>query len=346
MDAKAYLKDYAATAEIYLKSYFGKKIRQAKKIDPVAADALSILEKYIEGGKKIRGALTVLGYQLAGGKDLKSILPVSVALEIVHSSILIHDDFIDRDLTRRGKPTVHSIYGKKRGGHYGASMAVVVGDVGIFLTHQIFAESNFAKVKVTKALSEFDRFLVNTGYGELMDIEFDFKKIITWDDIAKVRIYKTAHYTFVTPLIVGAILGGAEDKVLKAIKSYGESVGLAFQLRDDILGVFGNEDETGKSAESDIKDGKRTLLFAKAYELAGTGDKDFLKKYYGSAELDKNKLRQIRQIFEKSGALDFTQEKAWDYTLRGKSFVGKITNNPKYKSLLSDLADLMVTREK
>lgn len=346
MDLNKYLGEYSEQADRYLKKYFSEKRKEASKIDPLAVEVLTTLENFIYGGKKVRGALTVLGYQMTGGKNFHAILPVSIAVEILHSSLLIHDDFVDNDKFRRGKPTVHEIYSRGNTDHYGASIALIIGDVGIFLSNQLLAESNFDSDLKIKAIVEFEKLLVNTGQGEILDIAFDKKKSLSWDDILKVRIYKTADYTFVMPLTVGAILGLADNKVLEGIRKYAEPVGVGFQIRDDILGVFGDSKVTGKSNESDIIEGKFTFLYVKALELANKNEKQFLKKWYGSKDLNKSKIEEIRQIIKKVGALDNSQNLALDLAIEGKSHISILTQEKEYQAILSSLADFVVTRDK
>ena len=350
MDAKVYLKTFSKKLEKAKAKFFREKIKEAAKIDPVAAEALKNLQNYMTGGKNVRAALVILGYRIAGGKDLKAILPAALAVELMHNSLIIHDDFVDNDTVRRGKPTIHKIYEVGKSEHYGAAMAIIVGDVGIFLANKLLAEANFPKDKVAQAAIAFNKLLLNTGYGELMDIDFDYKKKITWDDVLKVRIYKTAHYTFVMPLIVGATLGGGNVKLLALLKKYGEPVGLAFQLRDDVLGVFGDSGETGKSSESDIVEGKKTLLYLKALELAGALARKFLQKWYGGgrnkARLTARQVSRIKEIIKASGALAYSDRAAADFVAQGKKFIPKVTKNRDLVQILSSLADYMIQRDK
>lgn len=346
MDAKAYLKDYSIELEKYKTGFFKGKIKDANKIDPVAAEALVRLEEYMRGGKSVRAALVALGYKLAGGKNLKNILGPSLAVELMHNALVIHDDFIDKDEMRRGKPTVHKTYAKKHGDHYGASMAIIVGDIGIFLANRLIAESNFKKEIVSKAEVVFNMLLLNTGYGELMDIDFDYRDKIKWEEVLKVRIYKTAHYTFVMPLLVGAILAGGDKKLTDLLKKYGEPVGLAFQLRDDYLGIYGDSAETGKSNDSDIREGKKTLLYLQALKKAKSGDLKYLKNWYGSKKIDNSKIKKIREIIRESGAVEDTQKASLDFVKKGKSYISKITKNQDLSSTLISLADYMVERDK
>ena len=338
MDAKKYLSEYSKEFKFFKDKYFQNKIKEASKIDKIAAESIKVLSEYMEGGKHARGALVLLGYKIAGGQNLKSVFPASFAVELIHNSLLIHDDFVDNDKLRRGKKTVHEIFKDKRNNsHYGASMAIMIADLGIFWAHQILSG--------TKAIFEFDQLLVNTGYGELLDIDFDYKENITWEDIMKVRIYKTAHYTFVMPLQIGAILAGGKDNLLQNFKNYGEPVGLAFQIQDDILGIFGDSNETGKSNDSDIREGKKTLLYFKALELANKKEKEFLKTHYGKTTNNKE-ISEIRKILKNSRALDFSQKTALDFVEKGKKYIPKITKDKDLQDTLSSLADYIVQREK
>ncbi|KKQ97872.1 MAG: Polyprenyl synthetase superfamily [Candidatus Woesebacteria bacterium GW2011_GWB1_39_12] len=346
MDVKKYLSDYSEEADLYLSNYFSQKRKEASGIDPLTVNVLNTLENFIQGGKKVRGALTVLGYKMVGGKKIDDILPVSCAIEIMHSSLLIHDDFIDHDNFRRGKPTVHRIYAKENSEHYGASIALIIGDVGIFLSNQILADSSFNPKLIIRAFHEYEDLLVNTGYGEILDIAFDKKTSISWDDILKIRKYKTAHYTFVMPLTVGAVLGGADSRVLSGIKNYGEPIGIGFQIRDDILGVFGDPKVTGKSNESDIKDGKRTFLSTKAMELVSSSDKEFLKKYYGSKGLRKKEVIKIKNIIKTSGALEYSQNLALNLAEKGKKYIHKVSKDEGSQKILAEFANFVVTRDK
>lgn len=345
MDAKSYLANYSKKADRYLAKFFAKKKKVGAKIDGSIVENLEIFENYTAGGKKLRGALTFLGYQIAGGKDFRAILPVSCGIELLHNFLLIHDDIIDKDDTRRGKPTIHNVYSKEGGEHFGMSKAIIVGDIGAFLGYELIAGSEFPKRRITLALAKLNEYLLGTGYGQILDIEFDYKDEVSWDDILKVRTYKTAYYTFVMPLVIGAILGEAGDKILDLLEKYGIPVGIAFQLADDILGAFGDPRKTGKSNESDIRDGKKTFLYAKALELVKTKDKRFLFKWYGSEKLDREKIVRIREIFTESGSLDYSRELAKKMVERGKKYIPKITKKSQDQDILSTLADFVVYRD-
>lgn len=346
MIIKKLLSDYALKADKFLDSYLDEKKKLAGKIDPILVKALNSFEKTLYGGKKARGALTVLGYKIAGGKENKAILQVSCAIEVLHNFLLIHDDIIDKDIKRRGRETLHVYYSKKRGSEYGQSIAMVIGDMGSFLGFELVTNSNFPKEKINKALSKLNYYLLLTVYGEILDIDFDFKTKVSWEDIYKARLYKSAYYTLVMPLTVGAVLGRVSKRSLAAIEKYGSKVGIAFQLRDDVLGIFGDPKVTGKSNESDIREGKKTLLYAKALESASKKQREFLLENYGKKGIRQKEIARIRKIFEKSDSLSHSEELARKLANQGKAYIPEITKNKKLQLILSNLADFLVTRDK
>lgn len=345
MNAKKYLSEFSERFEAFSKKMFSQKIKEASKVDPVAVRALQNLQDYMSGGKKIRPALTALGYRLAGGKDTCKIMPAAFAVELMHNSLLIHDDYVDNDATRRGKPTMHNVYLNKNGKHYAASMAIITADAGIFWANEIFSKLSFPAERIKEALYSFNHNLFNTVYGELMDIDFDFNPKTNYKDILNVRIYKTAYYTFIMPLTVGAVLGGARGSLLKNLENFGFSVGLAFQLRDDVLGVFGDSEETGKSNKSDILKGKKTLLYFKALEFAKSGDKEFLEKSYGHVK-NQAQISKTRKIIKGCGAWDYSEKLAEDYIKKGKKFIPAITESYDFRETLATFADYVIERNK
>lgn len=335
---KTYLGEYSQKSDSFLEKFFAVKKKEGLKIDKEIEKALEVFENYVAGGKKIRGALTVLGYQMAEGTDSGAILPVSCGIELLHNFLLIHDDIIDKDILRRGKPTVHT--------QVGDSKAIIVGDIGSFLGYELILSANFPREKIVKAFSKLNDYILKTGYGEMLDIDYDLKKDLSWDDIFRVRLYKTAYYTFTMPLSVGATFAEADDFNQKAIEAYGANVGIAFQVADDILGVFGDPKLTGKSNDSDIKEGKKTFLYAKALELAGPEDKDFLINKYGAKDLTNNEIEKIRKIFKSSGSLDYSRKLAFELAEKGKKEVGRMTKGAKFQKILAELADFVVKRDK
>lgn len=353
MEAKAYLADYAQKADPIIARFFDQKIAEAEKISPIAVDMLRRYQRFLRGGKKIRGGLAKLGYELCGGENKKAILRASVAIEIIHAFLLMHDDFMDQDNLRRGQPTIHKqyeVFHKERlikgdPGHYGESMAVSVGDLGTFLGHEIFIKSGFAAERVVAAIEVMSRLLANVALGQGLDITLERYKKVSQKAVLLVHEHKSAQYTVTLPLMVGVILAGAGDKVLSAIEGYGLPVGLAFQIRDDELGLFSNKKRLGKPVGSDVRENKNTLLRLKALEEARGRDRKFLEYAYGNRDLTDEEIERVRKITIETGALDYSQKVGWGKVSEGKKCIGKITKDPYYQALLASFADFMMERE-
>lgn len=354
MEVKAYLQSYIKKVSPVLDEIFQKEAKRAAKVDPLCSQMMRLYQQFAKGGKMIRGALAYLGYRGAGGKNEKVALTASATLEILQSFLLMHDDWIDQDVVRRGKPTMHVQYEKvfkqkKWSGdasRWAAGMAIVLGDAGCFLAVRILADLDCRAEFKTKALARLADYLVKTAYGEVLDISHGLMKGVSYQDILQARELKTAYYTIVMPLVVGATLGGANDSQMKAIERYGLAMGIAFQLRDDELGLLGDEQVLGKSSLADLLDGKKTLLILKAVENLSDQEKKILLSVWGKSQASQEEIAKTKKLILKSGALEFSQKTAKNLVKKGKRFVPQITTNPEVQETLYQMADFMVERKK
>lgn len=248
MDFEKYLQENALLINDQLDQILSEFLNQVKKEKPKLIPFALGLINSCKGGKRIRGILVKLGYELAiihlGGEKNAlhlrgEILRVGAALEILHAAILIHDDVIDQSATRRDQPTLYKALrpedGRVGGDHYGISQAISIGDIGLYLPIKIISESKFDNDLKIKALSYLSQIIIDTGWGQILDVEFPKKEDRSIDDAKFININKTAKYTISGPLQLGAILGGADKKLIKELGEFGESLGIAFQIRDDIL---------------------------------------------------------------------------------------------------------------
>jgi len=355
MKARAYLRDYVLKADFYLDKFFEKKRKEATKISPICLQMVDLYHQHLQGGKKARGALMVLGYLLAGGKKNDKIYRASLYPEIIQSFLLIHDDVMDQDLLRRGKPTPEAIYTswcrKKKFQsdpcHFGLSMAIDLGDLGQFLALEALGQSGFGKEKIFDVLKEASLVYQKVAFGQALDVFGEASGKFNEDYVFLIHLFKTAEYSVSAPLKFGAILAGASKAYLSYLDDYGRSIGIAFQLQDDILGLYGEEKKIGKeSGARDIKAGKVTLLIVKALERAKPEEKEFLKKVYGQKKVTDKQVKEIQKIVQKSGALAYSQKQAQKLVRRGKRFIPQITPNLEYQETLSSLADFMIERKK
>lgn len=351
MDAKPYLKDYIARADKVLDKFFDTKKIEVADIGRggrgmlMAVNMLERYKKFSHGGKKLRGALIQLGYEVAGGKK-EEVLQASTCIEIIHSFLLMHDDIIDKDSLRRGKPTVHKQYeADKKDSHYGISMGMNLGDLGENLGMEVLLNSRIPDERKIKAATYLARLLQRVSFGQGLDVTYEQMKNITEADVMQVHLHKTSIYTIGGPLKVGALLGGLSEKKVKAIEEYGRPVGIAFQIRDDELGLFSDEKTLGKPVGGDVKEGKNTVLHIKAVEWAKGDDKKFLNWAYGNPDITEADVERVRKITTENGALEYSQNMARRLVEEGKKFVPRITNDPDFQDTLRKMADFMIERE-
>lgn len=298
---KVELANFLKIFEPYAKQYFSKKIKEGSGVSPLIRRFYVDLADFSAGGKKLRAFLVYLGYRVGGMQDIKSILPLALAIELFHSFLLIHDDIIDRSNMRRGKLTIHKRYERGFGREYGMSQAILIGDIACFEAFALINSSVISDPLKSAVCEKFAQVLLETGYGEAMDVENSYRKPST-RDIWQVCDLKTAKYSFVGPLTVGALVSGASAKQIKALGDFGESLGKAYQLQDDILGVFGDEKVLGKSTLTDMREGKNTILIHKARKMAKVDGEKQILRVWGNVKANRKELIQIQKIIHESGA--------------------------------------------
>ncbi len=355
MHFKDFLKDSAKEIDKELELYFTKWSRDVEHISPRLLPYANALADACRGGKRIRGALVKLGYMMANGERMANrneILKVAVAFEIFQAAILAHDDIIDKSLLRRGKPSLYSQLG---GDHSGVSRAICLGDIGFFLAFQLIAASDFPDKSKNNALGFFSRMMLDTGIGELLDVELGQippnpplikggNGGFLYDDVITVYKFKTAYYSISAPLMVGGVLGGLEDYKINAIRIFGQNLGIAFQIQDDINDIFSEEKLLGKELGGDIKEGKQTLLYIYAKEHANRKQRDLLKKYYGNSEIGLPELADIKEVFKKSGALEYASSEAERYAHKATESIPEITQNEKFRKMFFEMAEYFVKK--
>lgn len=356
MDAVELLDNYKKRADRELKKYFSRKISQAKGSDPLAQKALEMIADFtLCAGKRIRPALVYYGYLSAGKKDNPKIVEASLCMELTHTFLLIHDDIIDKDRIRHGVPTIHERY-KKLGKrwtsvpdseHFGNSMAILAGDMAAAMANEIIFNASFSPEIILKALDKLQKIVYTILPGEMLDVVLGIRGEATEKEVLQMYEGKTASYSFEGPLHLGAVLAGIDDKeILKDYTKYAMSVGKAFQIRDDIIGIFGEEKKIGKPIGSDVSEGKQTLLVVKAIELGNNAQKKVIKKYLGKKNLSSLELEEFRQIIRQSGSLEYCQNLAEKMANDSFAALSKIDiKSEEAKVFLRGLAEYMVKRE-
>lgn len=337
--------DFSAQFAKYSKGFFTSKKKVLKSYPKLIEGFYFNLQDFGVGGKAMRPYLVYLGYKLGGGRDINKILPICLAVELVHNFLLIHDDIIDKSGTRRGKLTIHKRYEKKFGKHYGTSQAIVAGDIAMMEAFGLINKANFPPKLKEESISLLMNYLLETAFGEALDVEYSYKRP-SLAKILQVAELKTARYSFVGPLEIGANLAGAKPEQIKAIGNYGKKVGIAFQLQDDILGVYGEEDVTGKSSRSDMREGKNTVLFHKARDMAKGEDLRNLESIWGKVNASGKDLVRVRQIIKKSGAYGWCTNKMQSLVQSAKRVARQVTGDRELLEILRENADFVIARDK
>jgi geranylgeranyl diphosphate synthase type I len=279
-----------------------------------------------------------------GGRDVQEIVRASMSVELAHNWLLVHDDIIDKDELRRGKPTMHVRYAQgRKNKHYGASMAIVAGDIMAMLSGEALLESDFPAMRRLRALHILNRTVINTCFGEMLDVDAAHQPG-TEQEVLDLHALKTAIYTIDGPLKIGAALAGASEAQSGAIADYAIPIGTAFQLQDDMLGLYGDERQIGKPVGSDVKEGKMTLLIVKALELAAPEERRYIKKCMGNSRLTNKQLGKVRAIVESSGSRAYSERLMEDYYKKGVEALSQLKVKSECKEFLCGLADFIVAR--
>ncbi|MCL2197584.1 MAG: polyprenyl synthetase family protein [Defluviitaleaceae bacterium] len=335
-------------------NYF-KKLLDAHKGSAFIPDAIRDLNTQNQGGKRIRGTMIRLGYLLAspiktsksfeGGTPPQGLKHIELAYEIFQTAILIHDDVIDKSETRRGKPTIHVGESDE---HFGVSRAICIGDYGLFLANRIIAEAGLDSEVLVRVMRLFADIQLKTLEGEIMDVSLPVFPVADADEyeLTVLRIYefKTAWYTLVGPAMLGAVCAGVEldDGFLLRLRDILLPLGVAFQIKDDLLGVFGREKELGKPALSDIIENKQTILYGFARKYACADTQNALAKSYGNPKAMEADLEAVREIFVKTGAKKFAEDEITRLSEIAGISIREIEEE--HRPLLRGLVNFLLTR--
>jgi len=319
-----------------LKSGFGFNSRQKQLVQ----DMLLHSQEYIlRPTKRLRGSFVNFGYLLGGKKPNKNVWQAAIGTELVHAAILMHDDFMDLDDRRRKGPTTHRYFEDKFKGseHFGHSMAMNMGDVLLCLGFELIE-----KAGSSQAMIQMLRGVANTAFGQAYDVSLETYSDWTEDDVLTLHAAKTAIYSYENPLFIGAHLAKLSPSVFEILHEYSMDGGVAFQLQDDILGVYGDSDKTGKSSDSDLKQGKCTLMVLKSL------DQPEVKKVWGNIQATREDLDAAKKAIMNCGAYDYNKRLAQDYAHKAAKTAEKLRGlslNSEAIDYIQGIAEYMVKRE-
>jgi len=319
-------------------------------------DALRKIEEYsLRPGKRIRGALACFAYDhITGQTNGKSGVQAAVALELVQNYLLIVDDVMDRSALRRGKPTIHELYlaeqnQEPKDVHLANMLAINVGLitqhlVNIVLTYEVTENPS----RVQQATLLLHKNIVATGFGQIEDACQHTGVKVSEQDIFRKYTLKSGYYTFVCPLQLGVVLAGKSDpELLREITNFGLAAGIAFQLKDDLLGIFASTETTGKPNTDDIEEGKYTLLVQYALEHASEIERRTLINLLGKQNVTEAEVLQTQGILEKSGAKAYVEAKITEYAGQAKAVIASSNFwDDRAKDVLTGIVTYSIERER
>ena len=360
MAQKKIAKELAAFSAFYSDSLnrLTKKTNAYNKVmrkepNPIIRPFREDLADLNTGGKMLRGMLVNLGYQIAVHMNGEAACNaaesdmLALAFEIFQTGVLVHDDIIDNAGTRRGKITVHRRYEHRlnvretkmvaageKPGNLAKSAAICVGDLGIYYANKQIVDNYAQNEHLAALIGYFDDIVIQTIRGELLDVVLPYeiqddkyspeeKKKLLEKSIWDIYYLKTAGYSVIGPLHLGMILGGADEKQMKALDRVAEDIGIAYQIMDDILGVFADPEKLGKDVGSDITEFKQTILYMYVCTMKPEYEEELLQ-VYGKKRISDAELDEVQRIFRESGALAYAQEMLGDCFERAEKRLARI----------------------
>jgi geranylgeranyl diphosphate synthase, type II len=306
-----------------LERFFAEQRGRARRVGAAYEVLWETLERNAAGGKRFRPRMVMAAYESLGGEDLPAAARVGAAFELLHTALIVHDDVIDRDFVRRGSPNVSGSYrdiATTNGipipiaEHRGMSVAVIAGDLALFYAYRLLDSAALAGDVRGRVVDVLDESMFLSAAGELYDVDFSIRPgVPSVDEIVEMERLKTAMYSFEGPLQAGALLAGARDEAVSALGDFGRGIGIAYQIVDDLLGVFGEEESTGKSTLGDLREGKNTVLFAHAVTRPEWAPVAHL---FGDPTLTAEQGDLLRAALEEAGSRRYAEALARDYANR------------------------------
>ncbi len=291
----------------------------------------------MNGGKRLRPYLVMVG---AGTFD-ESAVPIAAAQELLHAAMLVHDDVIDQDNVRRGEPNINGAYLARYtpylppapAQHYAHSAAVLVGDLLLSEAYSCIMECEAHGELKTKLSDALYQSIFSVVGGELMDVEAAFMRDISYDPLIVSR-YKTASYSCIGPLVAGALWNDAGQDIIDQLTEFGTFAGVAFQLQDDLLGVFGDEAKTGKSTLSDLREGKATYLIERYKATLTDEARAAFYQVFGNEAATDAELQQLKAAIAATSAVKETETRIHDYFEQATALAAAITDDFRRNELL------------
>ncbi len=286
------------------------------------------------GGKRIRPMLTMLACEIFCN-DSQHALPAAAAIEVFHNFTLLHDDIMDNAPIRRSKPTVHAKWGE--------NVAILSGDVMMILAYRLLG--GLPAKYLPAVLERFNKFATEVCEGQQYDMDFEGIEVVSVEDYLRMIELKTS-VLLGGATVVGAILGDANEEECQKLESFATELGLAFQLQDDLLDSYGDE-QLGKSIGGDILEGKKTFLMVSAINLASDEQRNALRTIYKDESLcDQDKIKRVKEIYDALNIAQLTQQNIDERFKRALSILDSVNTTPARLENIREFAEGLIDRKK
>jgi geranylgeranyl diphosphate synthase, type I len=294
---------FKARIDHQLTRFVAQELDQLLAIDADLGPVAEQVDRAVAHGKRLRAAFCYWGWRAAGQPDSDALVRAATSMELVHAAAVVHDDIIDDSPIRHGLPTAHVALGASLGGRRGAkaagrALAMLVGDLLMSLAGQLFTTSGLPSAYLSRARPLWGALARELVAGECLEILRTGCVPDTGVSLKVIR-YKTAKYTVEQPLLIGGALAGAAPRLREVFSCYGLPLGEAFQLRDDLLGLFGDPASTGKANLDDIRAHRPTALLAETWQLANTAEREQLRGLLGQRDLGQDGLERMRELMDR-----------------------------------------------
>ena len=329
--------------------------RQALKLDENLAPLMdSLLDFTARPGKRIRPFLALWGYLGAGGVRTETVLPVCAAAELLHVFALAHDDVMDQSDLRRGLPTVHKQWAechratgwKGSPEQLGLSVAILLGDLALVVANGLLETAPLEAGIKDRVRAVWNSMREEVIEGQFLDVVASCRpEPASEAEIMSILSLKSGKYTLERPLHLGAAAAGASDHVLASLSAFGVPLGRAFQIQDDILGVFGSSECVGKPVDSDIKEGKSTLLVSRAYQMASETERKLILSTWGNPESSEQNVEELRNVICSTGALAYSESEAAKMAEEARCALGTAEITDECREILTGLAVFVLNRD-
>ena len=328
-----------------------KYCAELTELDPQLTLVAEALKDYLSEGKRFRSIFALIGYLGAGGELKPEIYRAAAALEFLQACALIHDDLMDGSDTRRGKPSIHKQFEMLHSAQFGSSAAILIGDLALTWNERAFHESGINKAEQIAVNPIHDVMRTELMAGQFLDVLEQTKsgaESFSIERSLKIARYKSGKYSIERPLHFGAALALASyseklSEYLTIYSEYGLPLGEAFQLRDDLLGIYGDPEQTGKPAGDDLREGKRTALIAYAHDRGSQEVKALLEKKLGT-DLNQNEIEELRTAIIETGAVTHVEEVIAKLSKEALASIQRDELTSESKQLLREMIDQVVNR--